>query len=84
MQDGSFRLFGRKDHVMDKLTSCACAFENLLDIQYRIIIGRKGKSTELLVGFSKLDFHHLMGLGKLKDLRIATQNRSVVFDNILA
>ena len=60
------------------------AFKKLLDIQYRIIIGRKGKSIELCIGFSKLDFHHLMGLGKLKDLRIATRNRSVIFDEILA
>lgn len=69
---------------MDKLTNCALAFENLLDIQYRIIIGRKGKATEILIGFSRLDFHHLMGLGKLKDLRISTRNRGVVFDEILA
>lgn len=69
---------------MDKLQQCAKAFEKLLDIQYRIIIGRKGKSVELTIGFSKLDFHHLMGLGKLKDLRIAKQNRTLVFDNILS
>lgn len=69
---------------MDKLAGCARAFEKLLDIQYRIIIGRKGKSTKLCIGFSKLDFHHLMGLGKLKDLHIATRNRSVIFDEILA
>lgn len=49
---------------MDKLQKCAKAFENLLEIQYRIIIGRKGKTAELVIGFSKLDFHHLMGLGK--------------------
>ena len=65
---------------MDKLQKCAKAFENLLEIQYRIIIGRKGKTAELVIGFSKLDFHHLMGLGKLKDLRIAKQNRGSVFD----
>ena len=29
---------------MDKLQKCAKAFENLLEIQYRIIIGRKGKT----------------------------------------
>lgn len=69
---------------MDKLAVCARAFKNLLDMQYRVIIGRKGRSTELRIGFSKLDFHHLMGLGKLKDLRIATKNRSIVFDDILA
>lgn len=69
---------------MDKLKNCTCAFEKLLGVQYRIIIGRKGKNTELCIRFSKLDFHHLMGLGKLKDLRISTQNRSLVFDEILA
>lgn len=68
---------------MDKLQKCAKAFENLLEIQYRIIIGRKGKTAELVIGFSKLDFHHLMGLGKLKDLRIAKQNRGSVFDEII-
>ena len=69
--------------IMDKLQICASAFEHLLKTQYRIIIGRKGKTTELLLEFSKLDFHHLMGLGKLKDLRIAKQNRGYVFDDIL-
>ena len=68
---------------MDKLQKCAKAFEKLLETQYRIIIGRKGKTVELVIGFSKLDFHHLMGLGKLKDLRIAKQNRGSVFDEII-
>ena len=68
---------------MDKLQKCGKAFEKLLEIQYRIIIGRKGKTVELVIGFSKLDFHHLMGLGKLKDLRIAKQNRGSVFDEII-
>lgn len=68
---------------MDKLPKCAKAFEKLLEIQYRIIIGRKGKTVELVIGFSKLDFHHLMELGKLKDLRIAKQHRGSVFDEIV-
>lgn len=68
---------------MDNLFICAQAFEQLLNIQYHIFIGRKGISTELYIGFSKLDFHHLAGLGKLKDLRIASQNRISVFDDIL-
>lgn len=33
--------------------------------------------------FMPIDFHHLMGLGKLKDLRISTQNRENVFAEIL-
>lgn len=69
---------------MDKLLECTRAFEKLLDTQYRIMIGRKGKLVEITIGFSKLDFHHLMGLGKLKDLRIAKQNRETVFNEILS
>lgn len=68
---------------MDKLLNCAAAFERLLNVQYRVIIGRKGKSETLCIGFSEMDFHHLMGLGKLKDLRIARKNRKQVFQDIL-
>lgn len=68
---------------MDKLLNCVQSFANLLDTQYRIVIGRKGKTITLCIDFSKWDFHHLMELGKLKDLRIATKNRATVFDEIL-
>ncbi len=68
---------------MDKLLLCAKSFENLLGTQYHIIIGRKGKSVELWIEFKGMDFHHLMGLGKLKDLRISRQNRQEVFSGIL-
>lgn len=55
-----------------------------MDTQYHIIIGRKGKSVDLTIEFKPIDFYHLMGLGKLKDLRIATQNRETVFSDILS
>ncbi len=67
---------------MDKILACAMAFEKLLCIKYHIILGRKEKLLHLNVVFSKWDFHHLMGLGKLKDMRIARQNRLDVFDCI--
>lgn len=73
----------RDDFTMEKLLHCALAFERLLNVQYRVIIGRKGKSAELCIGFSEMDFHHLMGLEKLKDLRIARKNREQVFRDIL-
>ena len=66
----------------DKLKIASDAFLSLLDTQYHIIIGRKGKSVDLTIEFNPIDFHHLMGLGKLKDLRIATQNREAVFSQI--
>ena len=68
---------------MDKLQKCASAYQNLLDYQYNIILGRKGKLSHLHIRFTKWDFHHLMGLGKLKDLRIARKNRAEVFDDII-
>ena len=80
---GRLSFYHGKNSYMDKLLECTRAFEKLLDTQYRIIIGRKGKTVEIIIGFSRLDFHHLMGLGKLKDLRIAKQNRETVFNAIL-
>ena len=68
---------------MDHLQSCAKAFEHLLDFQYHIIIGRKGKSVELNILFDPSEFHHLVGLHKLHDLRIARENRDKVFQQIL-
>ena len=41
---------------MDKLQKCAKAFEKLLEIQYRIIIGRKGKTAELVIAFPNWTF----------------------------
>lgn len=69
---------------MDHLQKCALAFEHLLDINYHIIIGRKGKSVELNILFDPIEFHHLIGLHKLRDLRVARANREKVFQNCLS
>ncbi|WP_409967783.1 PBECR4 domain-containing protein [Bengtsoniella intestinalis] len=69
---------------MDKLLACATAFHNLLDVEYRIVLGRKNQLTELHIRFEAVHFHHLMGLGKLKDLQVATRNRSQIFGEILS
>ena len=72
-----------EQQTSDKLRKTAEGFHSLLDTQYHIIIGRKGKSVDLTIEFNPIDFHHLMGLGKLKDLRISTQNREAVFSGIM-
>lgn len=72
-----------RQHPFDKLKKATESFYSLLDTQYHIIIGRKGKSINMTITFHPIDFHHLMGLGKLKDLRISTQNRETVFFEIL-
>lgn len=68
---------------MDELLECAIAYQKLMDIAYHIILGRKGKLTELQIHFEAVGFHHLIGLHKLKDLRIARANREKVFQEIL-
>lgn len=69
---------------MDTLQACAKAFENLLPIKYHILIGRKGKSVDLTVSFEAVEFHHLVGLHKLHDLRLSRANREKVFSQILS
>lgn len=63
---------------MDYLQICAKAFERLLDIKYHIMIGRKGKLEELNLLFEPTEFHHLIGLHKLRDLRLSRGNREKV------
>lgn len=69
---------------MDLLMECASVFKNLINYQYRFTLGRKEKLKEITLGFSETDFHHLVGLHKLKDTKIARANRSTVFNDILA
>ncbi len=68
---------------MDKLQVRTLSFKRLLDYEYKIILGRKGKRTELILDFEKTDFPHLIGLHKLTDVlngNIATEK---LFDNCL-
>ena len=69
---------------MDYLQICAKAFEKLLDVQYHIVLGRKGKLVNLNILFEPKEFHHLVGLHKLHDLRLARGNREKIFYEILA
>lgn len=68
---------------MDKLYESAKGFEKLLNTKYYIKLGRKNKLCEIELIFSKWDFHHLMGLGKLTDLKISKNNRTKVFEDII-
>ena len=79
---GFLYLLGEK--AMDLLYKCAVVFERLIKYQYRFILGRKGKLIEIVLGFNETDFHHLVGLHKLKDINIARDNRKRVFHNILS
>ncbi len=70
--------------MQDKLQRCAEAFSNLLNIQYKIIVGRKGELTEIMIAFDKTEFVHLAGLHKLTDNEFfRTTSRKKVFEYIL-
>ena len=55
-----------------------------MDVQYHIILGRKNQLTELHLRFEPTEFHHLVGLHKLRDLRLARGNRDKIFYQILS
>lgn len=69
---------------MDLLLECAATLKKLMNFQYCFTLGRKGQLKEIILSFSETDFHHLVGLHKLKDITIARANRSFVFRDILA
>lgn len=70
---------------MDHLLQCAKNFERLTHFQYRIIVGRKGRTLELKITFSVTDFHHLAGLHKLVDIsKVNAGKREVLFRKILS
>ena len=52
---------------MDHLPSCAKAFEHLLDFQYHIIIGRKGKSVELNILFDPTEIEPFIQIENFLD-----------------
>ncbi len=69
---------------MDLLKQCATAFSNILAYQYHFVNGRKGIKKEFMLTFDKADFHHLVGLHKLRDITQIQQGmRSKIFDDIL-
>lgn len=53
---------------MDKLQIRAAAFRRLMDYEYIIKLGRKGRIIELTLNFEPSDFFHLIGLHKLTDV----------------
>lgn len=52
--------------------------------EYEIVLGRKGVSVTLKIGFDKRDCFHLMGLQYLIDRPELNRDRKKVFDEIVA
>jgi len=68
---------------MDKLQERAIAFRQLMNYQYVIKLGRKGKIYSFVIDFQKQDFFHLIGLQKLIDLRFLKRSSEYIFNSCL-
>lgn len=69
---------------MRNISDCVNAFLPLLNTEYEIILGRKGKSVTLRITFDKKDCFHLMGLQYLIDRPELNRDRGKVFDEIVS
>ncbi len=69
---------------MRNIKDCVSAFFPLLNTEYEIVLGRKGVSVTLKIGFDKRDCFHLMGLQYLIDRPELNRDRKKVFDEIVA
>lgn len=68
---------------MDVLSEAAKLFENLINVEYNIILGKRGELTELILDFEKADFFHLVGLQYITDMPQLKKKRDLIFDNII-
>lgn len=67
---------------MSNIYDCTDSFYKLLNKEYKIILGRKGKTVELRLTFQKADCYHLIGLHYLKDRPDLKKDREIIFDLI--
>lgn len=66
------------------ISVAANKFNNLINTEYYIVLGRKGKQLDLTIKFETSHFFHLCGLHKLTDIEVfGVLNTDKVFLNIL-
>ena len=70
---------------MDILQESALSFQKLFEFDYHVKAGKKGKLFEVTLFFNSSNFHHLLGLHKLKDLPNISNhtNKSSLFKSII-
>lgn len=69
---------------MDILKRCAENYNNMLNIDYDIVLGKRGRELSYKLVFRKIDFRHLVGLHYLKDIMSFRGDRERLFDNIIS
>ena len=66
----------------EALHQCLLSVSRLLDVSYRIVLGKAGHLLTINLDFQKYDFHHLLGLHYLTD-RPDRRSRSKIFDDLI-
>ena len=69
---------------MNNILDSAKKFSRLLDVEYEIILAKKGNQVRLVISFEKFHFYHLAGLQYLTDIHELDNQREIVFDWILS
>lgn len=70
--------------TMDKFTEIANYYEeNLIGRVFEIVVKRKNKTMNLNLRFSKINFKHLLGLHKLRDLPFLTAKSQSLYHSAL-
>ncbi len=67
----------------DVLYNAAMEYKKLEKTIYRIIVGRKGHSYQIMLHFPSESFFHLAGLQHLKDLTFPSTNKERIYKEIL-
>lgn len=67
---------------MDLLLETAENFKKLFDIEYDILLGKKGKEVNVVLIFRDIDFHHLAGLQFIEDMPDLKRSRDKVFADL--
>ena len=71
-----------KGICLSDITTALKSFQNMLDLEYEFILGRKNKNIKLIVEFQKRHFFHLAGLQYLKDLPRLAFSTELIFERL--
>lgn len=78
-----FFVLARGDIVSDIIEESRDTYADLFDKSYHFIVGKKGKSIEFDVMFSKDQYYHLMGFQYIQDNLLSVKNnKDDIFDKL--
>ncbi len=70
--------------MSDILYEAAVNYQELINIEYYIVLGRKNKEYHIHLKFLEESFHHLIGLQHLTDIHFPTTNKKRIYKEILS